>query len=362
MASLHKRGKNKNWYISYYWQGKKVIKALKTPDAKLANTLKKELEVELSKGLHQEPETLTVRTYFQEYLADVSHRKPKTNRNELYLVKNFLTACGKKTINAIKEHDVRNYLEKYETKSPLTYNRTLASIKRFFRLAVKSNYILKNPAANISQKKFARSAPRFFTDEEYSRIENAAEAHVIYPMIAIARYTGLRLGELIHLEWEDWDWEVKTLRVRNKPKYGHSVKNYQERVVPISDELRDKLLPYIRRSGLCFPSPQKHGINGLPYYSNGPKRALKSIFKRAGVRAKGWHDFRHTFASRLVQRNVPIYKVSKWLGHSRVTVTEIYSHLAPSYDQDIEKLSLQDSASEQVITKLITNSPENSGK
>jgi len=53
---------------------------------------------------------------------------------------------------------------------------------------------------------------------------------------------------------------------------------------------------------------------------------------------RGWHLFRHTFASRAVQAGVPIYKVAQWLGHKHVATTEIYAHLSPDFDEDIEKV------------------------
>jgi len=161
-------------------------------------------------------------------------------------------------------------------------------------------------------------------------------------MVVTARYTGLRLGELIHLEWQDFDWDKKIMRVLNKPQYDHTVKNNQARVVPISDELRDKLLPFIRKEGLCFPT---YGYNaGAKYNAEGPKKVLREILRKARIQKRkrmGWHDFRHTFASQLVQKNVPIYKVSKWLGHSSLAVTQIYAHFAPVYDEDIEKLAIE---------------------
>jgi len=54
----------------------------------------------------------------------------------------------------------------------------------------------------------------------------------------------------------------------------------------------------------------------------------------------GWHEFRHTFASRLAQQGISLYKICKWLGHSDIKVTQIYAHFAPIYDNDIEKLSI----------------------
>lgn len=158
------------------------------------------------------------------------------------------------------------------------------------------------------------------------------------PGVVTARYTGLRLSELLHLEWQDFDWGRKLVRVLNKPKFEHTVKNYQTRVVPISDELREKLLPYIKTEGLCFPGP-----NGTPYYHEGPRKLIRRIIDKSGVREgrrMGWHEFRHTFASRLAQEGISLYKICKWLGHADFKTTQIYAHFAPIYDQGIEKLSI----------------------
>ena len=275
MATIYRRGRHKSWYVAYYWKGKRRTKSFHTEDAKLARRLKQELELQLEKGFHQEPQTVSTKAYYKEYLEDISTRKASTNKNQVYIIDYFLRFCGKNTINAIGPQNVRSFLEQYETgtSSPLTFNSTLITIKRFFRHAVRNSYILKNPGADIPFKKVPKGTPRFFTDEEYLRVERAAENHILYPMIVCARYTGLRLGELLHLEWEDFDWEVKTLRVKNKPLYGFTIKNYQARVVPISDELRDKLLPFIKPQGLCFPSPR----TGQPYSKEGPQKSTQGI-------------------------------------------------------------------------------------
>ena len=52
---------------------------------------------------------------------------------------------------------------------------------------------------------------------------------------------------------------------------------------------------------------------------------------------RGWHLFRHTFATRLVQPGVPVAKVSAWLGHSDIRTGMMSAHLAPGHDEDIEK-------------------------
>ncbi len=337
MASIYKR--KRIWYIAYMETGKQVHKSLKTADEKLARFLKKEFEVKLRRNEVKTEKRISVEVFCKEYLADVTYRKKSTNTADYCRVKEFLSLHGKKTINSINHDDVRLFLRRFEDKSPKTYNEAIGIIKRFFRPAMERGYILKNPADGFRRKKVPQTLPHFLTDEEYMVMEKLSAVEGIFPMVVTARYTGMRLAELRHLEWQDFDWERKLVRVLNKPKYGHTVKNYQTRVVPISEELRDKLLPYIQKEGICFPGP-----SGGPYNHEGPRRFIRRIIEQSNLREDkkrmGWHEFRHTFASRLAQQGISLYKICKWLGHSDIKVTQIYAHFAPVYDNDIEKLTI----------------------
>lgn len=336
MACIFKR--NKTWYVSYLAGGKQVVKSLKTQDEKLARFLKKEYEVKLKRNEVKAEKRISVEVYFKQYREETTNRKKSTNTADYCRVNEFLRTHGKKTINSINYDDIRAFLRRFEEKSPKTFNSVIITLRRFFRLAVERGYILKNPVEGFRHKKVPQSLPRFLTDEEYLKLENLAADEGIFPMVVMARYTGLRLSELLHLEWQDFDWGRKLVRVLNKPQYGHTVKNYQTRVVPVSEELRDKLLSYMSPEGLCFPSPE-----GTPYNHEGPRRAIRKIIEKSGLREgrrMGWHEFRHTFASRLAQEGISLYKICKWLGHADFKTTQIYAHFAPVYDQDIEKLTI----------------------
>lgn len=336
MATLFKRGKN--WHIAYYEEGKRIYRSLKTADAKIARRLKKELEGQLANGSHKREKRITVADYFKMYQEETRYRKRSTNVADQSRIREFLRHNGKRVLNSINYDDIRAYLNTYEKHSPKTYNHIIGTLRRFFRLATEREFLLKNPVASFRRKKEPQNPPRFLTDEEYMILERLSESEGIFSMIVTARYTGLRLSELLHLEWQDYDWDRKLVRVLNKPKYNHTVKNYQTRVIPISNEFREKLLPYIRAEGLCFPTP-----SGKPYNHEGPRRALRKIVAKSALREgrrMGWHDLRHTFASRLAQQGAPIFKISKWLGHKDIRTTMIYSHYSPAYDEEIEKLSI----------------------
>ena len=349
------------WQLQYYFDGKRKVVSLRTHDKKIAQLLKKQKEIDLEKGLVGDLTKKTIVEYLREYIRDTSYRKLKTNTGEYFYIAKFLKIksigplserdklfLGSKTISSLNQEDVRCFLNQYDNHAPKTYNGVFVLLHRFFRLALRNNYIQKNPCQGITRKKVPERLPRYFTDDEVCRVLKAAEHTPVYPFLLIALFTGMRLGELIHLEWQDWDWENKLVRVINKPHLGHTIKNFQARVVPIADGLREKLLPYVKRSGFCFPTYGGKNAGGK-YNPDGPRRQMEKILEVADIPKEKnlrFHVFRKTFASHLVQKNVQIYKVSKWLGHSNVLVTQAhYAHLAPQYDKDIEMLCLQTPAS-----------------
>lgn len=71
-----------------------------------------------------------------------------------------------------------------------------------------------------------------------------------------------------------------------------------------------------------------------------PLQSAMPIFRElpAGSTGRAWHLFRHTFGSRAAQHRVPIVKLQAWLRHADIHTTMIYTHLAPGFDADIEKV------------------------
>lgn len=341
MASRYRRKKGGNWYISYEFNGKRYYRSLKTFDEKLARLKQKELEVKLAKGLHAEVEQITIHSCFEEYLKTLGHRRKRTNDNELCVMKRFIEFAKRTSLPKVTTSDIFSFLKLYEKKTPVTYNNNLACIKRFMKFAIQRNFILKNPAETIKNKKVPQKEVTFFTDEQYCKIEKSAENHPLYSMIITARYTGLRLQELLSLEWQDFDWTKKLILVRNKKD--HLIKNYRNRAVPICEEFKVKILPFVKREGLCFPVPSGF-TKGQRYYEQGPKDTIQGIIKEAGVpveKGKSWHKFRKTFATKLKDAGVSIAKISDWLGHGSIKVTELYLGCLTTYDEDIEKLAVK---------------------
>jgi integrase len=138
--------------------------------------------------------------------------------------------------------------------------------------------------------------------------------------------TGLRRGELLKLRWSSIDFTRQLLTVE-----GANAKTRQTRHVPLNDEALSVVRRWREQSG---GGPRVFEI------ATGLKTAWSHLLKRAQITEFRWHDLRHHFASRLVQRGVPLNTVRDLLGHSSIAMSLRYAHLAPNQRREaVAKLS-----------------------
>lgn len=165
------------------------------------------------------------------------------------------------------------------------------------------------------------------TAEEAERLVRCADPEWRC-LIVMALHTGMRIGELQALRWDAVDLEAKVLTVRasrwrdqdGTPKGGKA------RRVPLSASLTDCLREHEKtRCG-----PYVWTDKGKPHSRHALKWPLWRAADRAGLPRFGWHRLRHTFATLLAERGVPLRVVQDLLGHCTITLTERYAHAAPS--------------------------------
>lgn len=150
-------------------------------------------------------------------------------------------------------------------------------------------------------------------------------------MAAVAVDTGMRLGELLGLPWKDIDLDNGMIHVRQSYVRGRmdTPKSGKMRSIPMTKRVDAALFPYHQRDGLVFAQ-----ADGSPLTSKMASTGLIRMNKRTGLKHIGWHVLRHTFASQLVMRGVPMRHIQQLFGHSSIATTERYAHLAPSSLKD----------------------------
>lgn len=237
---------------------------------------------------------------------------------------------------------------------PLSVNTIygiISVLKQGFNLAISLDLINKNPTTSIKMPKASEKEICALTREEQKKVEeyciNNRKGN--YIGIILCLYTGIRLGELLALTWDDIDFQSKILYIR-KTTYKAKVEGKNEiivdkpktkkskRVIPLPDKIIN-LLTYIKKQSESeyIISTNKHNIVDVRSY----QRTFKSILNRCHVKHYNFHCLRHTFATRALELGMDIKTLSEILGHTNVAITlNRYAHSLFEYKvQEMNKIS-----------------------
>jgi integrase len=229
----------------------------------------------------------------------------------------------------------RNKLETTEpqTLSAKSINNYLTILRRMLVIARKRGLIGVVP--EIDWLKVPPQEFDFLDFEETKRLLAKVDAEW-HTMVLVALRTGMRMGELIALRWQDVDLVAGKITVRQnavKGKIG-TPKSGKEREIPLSNETIAALKSYRHLKGpLVFCTSEGRMLKYTEL-----RHPLWRACKRAGLRPIQWHACRHTFASHLVMRGVPLKAVQELLGHSTIQMTMRYAHLGPEVTRDAVNL------------------------
>lgn len=197
--------------------------------------------------------------------------------------------------------------------TPATVNRELAIIKRVANLSVTWGWIDRNPVACVSYCKGMTKRDRWLTPEEEARLQAFAPGW-LRDIITVAINTGLRRGELLALTWPNVHLNKKYIHVERS-------KNGDKRSIPMNDRVYgvfERLQKFDCKGGLGLVwdgvSP-----SALEYY-------FRLAVREAGLGDLHFHDLRHTFATRLIQAGIDLYRVQLLLGHRSPAMTQRYAH------------------------------------
>jgi excisionase family DNA binding protein len=317
-----KQGKDR-WYIDYRDENanrvQKVVKnAQKREDALI------ELQTKVAQCFTKEhpqfakAEKIQFSKFAQMYLENYAKVNKRSWKDDFYRLQGFVEFFGTVLLHEVSPIDIEKFksakLEEGIAKS--TVNRYLAILKRMFNIAIEWGYAKDNPVKRVkfySEKDNLKE--RILTEVEEDRLLEASSEH-LRPILVVALNTGMRRGEILNLKWEQVDLEAKEIRVE-------STKSGKSRIVDVnsllSDEL-EKLKNESRDNQHVFLNPR----TGKPYGKL--QTSFEGACRRAGIKGLRFHDLRHTFASRLVERGVDLIRVKDLLGHSSVKVTERYTH------------------------------------
>ena len=285
-------------------------------------------------------EPVTLKQFEAKFLSvcKVHRNKPSELASKEGILRNHLVpAFGTTSLREIDTAAVEDYKEAKSAKnlSPKTINNHLAVLGRLLRMARKRGVILVVP--DLTPIRVTKHDSDFLSFTEAPKLVESAEGQ-LKTMVQVILHTGLRIGEVRALRWEDVNLEGGRLRIRRNDWYGieESPKSGRTRNLPLNAEIHQALRQHHHQRSayvLCDKA-------GLKLTHNAYVKPLWSACKRAGLRKITWHVLRHTFASHLAMRGVPMRAIADLMGHSTTYVTELYSHLSPEVQrQAVEVLA-----------------------
>lgn len=252
----------------------------------------------------------------------------RSSKHKAYVVNRLIRDIGYWPLHTINFSRLQSYGKELECAgdSPATRNRKMSAIHTAMTDAKRRGEIESVPEFPHYAENNIKE--RYLTRIEETRLissmaENAApadaEAHYLIHMTLFLLDTGLRAGEAILDASQDLGDRIWLLHGTTKSGKG--------RTVPLTKRARCALDEILASPVHAHLHALKARSKELP--TNRLGRWFRNACARAGIAGASLHTLRHTCASRLVQAGVSLYVVKEWLGHSSITITERYAHLAP---------------------------------
>ncbi len=285
---------------------------------------------------------------FEAYLAHEANASPHTIKgygSDLRQFAAFLAARGG-SLADVDVHGVRAFLASLAGATKKTSAaRKLAALKHFFRHASRRGSRIDDPAATLTAPKRERYLPAHLTVDEMFRVLDGMQAPGPIPardraLLELLYSTGIRVSELVGLDWADVDRRGEVVRVLGKGR--------KERIVPVGATALAALEHYRR----VWPADRRatggrsRAGDAVFLNARGGRLTVRSVARivthwvgRAGTRvAASPHAFRHSFATHLLNAGADLRVIQELLGHASLSTTQRYTHvdfarLAEVYDK-----------------------------
>ncbi len=256
-----------------------------------------------------------------------------------FLAEDFLTKDPKLIEpSEVDRQAIRSFLAA-QTKRGLSrrsQGRALAAVRGFFRWLAREGIVAANPAQGVRTPKAPSKLPRHLRPGEIESLLAAPDVNETFghrdrAILELLYATGLRVGELVSLDWSDLDLAARTLRVIGKGN--------KERMVPFNRAAEGALRDWLARwEPLVDPArPKSDASEAEPVFLNSrgrrlSDRSVRRILDRhvaaaslaAGVHP---HTLRHTFATHLLENGADLRAIQELLGHSSLSTTQKYTHI-----------------------------------
>ena len=268
---------------------------------------------------------------FLKYEKNASPHTISAYRRDLLQFKNYLK---NKQLNLEQADNIviRGFLavlyEKKVKKS--TSSRKLAAIRSFYQFCIQRKWMADNPAKIVATPKQEKTVPSFLTEEEMAEFLDFPRSGKVLDlrdnaMLELLYASGIRVSELIGLNFEDLNFEERLIRVKGKGK--------KERMIPFGKTAEERLRIYISRrmminKGKIDEEALFLNYRGQRLSTRSVERTVSFYIQRSAVRRKiSPHSLRHSFATHLLSRGADLRIIQELLGHESLATTQKYTHM-----------------------------------
>ncbi|MDX1915896.1 MAG: site-specific tyrosine recombinase XerD [Methylophilus sp.] len=261
------------------------------------------------------------------------------SKNTLDSYRNDLTAFAiwceqheKVNLNQVTNAHIQQYLAvKFPQSKARSISRLIASLRRFYRYALRESLIKADPTLQIESPKLPRSLPKSLNESEVEDLLNAPDIHQPLglrdrAMLELLYASGLRVSELVGIQVNEVSTQDGVVRVTGKGS--------KTRLVPMGEEAADWIVQYLK---IARPELLQKRLSDALFVTNRAEAMTRQAFwyliKRYALQAGitkhiSPHVLRHAFATHLLNHGADLRVVQMLLGHSDISTTQIYTHVA----------------------------------
>ncbi len=329
--------KGKEWYmVDVYDSAGRRIRKKAGRSRKLALDIEADLKTKILKreflGVVDEKK-IVFKDFVEEFLSWVAvNLAEATYKRYRYTIhKSMVPRWG----NLPLQHITIKMIDDFKTArvkkvKPASVNEDLICIMAMFRQAKRWGYVQESPCRGGGLMfKQHKGSTRFLSYREARRLLEGCKGSKwpdLHDLMLTGLHTGMRLGEILYLLWNDIDQSMRTIRVVSREE--HRTKTGESRTVPLSTLLGDALKRRVRHLGspyvFCDDQGKARRIEVV-------SRTFTKVVSRIGIEHITFHGLRHTFASWAVMNGVDLPTLQKILGHASIQTTMRYAHLAPEH-------------------------------
>jgi integrase len=248
---------------------------------------------------------------------------------EMILRVHLAPTLGHRRLDAITTEDVQQLKRGLVAKAVKTVNNILTVLNVLLKKAVEWDVIERMPCT-ITLLRVSRGSTHFYDFDEFERLVAAARAldGRAYLLVLMSGEAGLRLGEMVALEWSDIDFVKRQVCVQRSAWKGQiaSPKGGRLRYIPLTTRLAAALRDHRHLRGPLV----LYQDDGGPLTEGIVQGFVRRAAQRAGLFNNGPHMLRHTFCSHLAMRGAPARAIQELAGHQNLTTTQRYMHLSPA--------------------------------